>query len=725
MTSALGFREWGKHMELIIENCNCIKKAAISIEPNCLNIKYGMNGTGKSTIGKAIYYKSQDENLLINKLLPFGANLEDADAIPKISNLEFEKVKVFNEEYVSNSVLSRENFFENPYMIFLNTGECDQLENDIEKLLVTLQGAIKDLGIMNELQDLIKTYFDIFKLKNNSITKAGGVGELLKGNGSGFDKYPELDAYKPFYEKRDLKDVSIWANWRRDGVARIIDDCCPFCTNQLPKEINQQNSLIEKVFKKSALSTATAVLDYLKKAEASGFISKNTINEIEQLIGDSSKSNELHAELSFLGVETQYLKEKIENIFSFRPMNVTHEQLEEIDKSLDALIISKNVLNKYYSTKPIYDFVDMVETKVNELKENTRKLKSLFESHEKRLNKIVESQKEDINDFLSLAGFPYKFELKPDGEKKAKAFLKPLDSNIEYVQKPNEHLSWGEKNAFSLVMFMFEALSEDADFIVLDDPISAFDINKKFAVIRRMFDNKKKSFRGKTVLMLTHDLQPIIDYVKNDMFKRMGLTTSVNAKWLQLENGEIFEQKIEECDLKNIVQLTKDIFINSSYPMHVRIVNYRKYVELTLANSTNSPEYHVLSNLIHGREEATETDGKTLLDSDVFIKGCSIVESNLDGIVYKDILNMVSDEVLKKEISDGDAYSKLIAFRLLFERHSELFSVLRKNAPAAHKFLNETNHIENDYVFQLNPLKFYSVPDIYLKELSKVVSLLK
>lgn len=40
-------------------------------------------------------------------------------------------------------------------------------------------------------------------------------------------------------------------------------------------------------------------------------------------------------------------------------------------------------------------------------------------------------------------------------------------------------------------MFMFEAISDNADLIVLDDPISAFDEKKKFGIIRRLFDNKR------------------------------------------------------------------------------------------------------------------------------------------------------------------------------------------------------------------------------------------
>lgn len=41
-------------MELIIKNCNNIKEGNINVEENKLNIKYGINGTGKSTLSKAI-----------------------------------------------------------------------------------------------------------------------------------------------------------------------------------------------------------------------------------------------------------------------------------------------------------------------------------------------------------------------------------------------------------------------------------------------------------------------------------------------------------------------------------------------------------------------------------------------------------------------------------------------------------------------------------------------
>ena len=237
-----------------------------------------------------------------------------------------------------------------------------------------------------------------------------------------------------------------------------------------------------------------------------------------------------------------------------------------------------------------------------------------------------------------------------------------------------------------------------------------------------MFDNKKKSFKDKTVLLLTHDMQPIIDYIKGSFFSRMGLTTAVNAKWLYNANGHITETTIEESDLKNVVELTNKICMDSAYPMHVRIVNYRKYIELTKTNCGNVSSYQILSNLIHGRTTPMKKDGTTPIGLDITTNGCNQLREKLGDFTYDDLLSMISDEKLKDEIKNGNDYSKVMAFRLLFERHEDVFKSLRIKEPATYKYINETNHIENDYVFQLDPMKFYSIPTYYLQKLTEAIS---
>ena len=57
-----------------------------------------------------------------------------------------------------------------------------------------------------------------------------------------------------------------------------------------------------------------------------------------------------------------------------------------------------------------------------------------------------------------------------------------------------------------------KALKNKPGLIVLDDPILSFDTTKKYAIVDMLF-RKEKWFKGKTVLLLTHDFEPIIDMV--------------------------------------------------------------------------------------------------------------------------------------------------------------------------------------------------------------------
>lgn len=514
-----------------------------------------------------------------------------------------------------------------------------------------------------------------------------------------------------------MVSVTKWAKWRNDGIKQMHGENCPFCADKLKKEIEKENEVISKVFKNSALSAANAVLEYLHEAVAKNYINQDAISALEEYISGIGKEDSLVSELKSLGIETEYLYKKIEKICLFRPMNVTHEQLENIDNNLNEMYIDKRQINKFYSTEFICEMVDEVEKKINNLKENTGKLRGLFVQHEKKMEALISKRKDDINQFFLLAGFPYKFEIIPDGENKAISYLKPINTEDIKVSDPDTHLSWGEKNAFSLVMFMFEAVSENADLIVLDDPITSFDKDKKFAVIRRLFDNQKVSFRDKTVLMLTHDMQPLIDYVHNDFFKRMGLTTPVKAKYLLNENGIMNEYEILANDLLNTVELTKSIAIDSNKSMVVRIVNLRKYIELTKPGFAESDIYEVLSNIIHGRIIAMLSDGETVLDESVKVRGMAEIQSYLGILSYDDIIEAVSSEKLLDALVSVDNYEKILTARLLFERYDGLLGKLKKKYPAACKFVNETNHVENDYIFQLDPFKFFQIPQFYLNEI--------
>lgn len=700
--------------KLEIFNCNNIAEAKISITENALNIKFGCNGTGKSTISEAIRLKVEGNSLDVLK--PF-TDEENDDATPVVNDITFTKVKVFNEEYIKKYLFKPEGIFADSYSVLLQSKECEELAKKISDLLNELQSSFNEDDSISDLSNMLAEYMSVVNYASGSINKRGGLGEFLKGNGAGFEKHQELDAYKPFYDS-DIASVSKWADWRTSGISLMNGDACPFCTSNMDMPvIEKQNETIKKVFKKSAIKTATQVLDYLKKGIEKGYISKDAETRLLGYLGDEDKADELYAELTQLAAETEYLQKKLRAISIFRPMNVTHDQLTEIEKSLKGMQIDRNILKKYYTTDLMGESVDSINAKIEELLSKSGQLKGLFFQHEAKLKKMIEDRKDDINAFFTLAGFPYEFEIEEDGERKANTYLIPIGKE-KAVSEPDNHLSWGERNAFSLVMFIFDAISENADLIVLDDPIASIDDNKKFAVIRRMFDNKKEiTFRDKTVLMLTHDLQPVIDYIHGSFFKTYGLTTPVRAYYISNEDGIIKEQAIEDEDLLNTVMLTKKFAEAEDKPLFVRIVNFRKYYELTISGFKTSPCYDVLSNLIHGRR-IPEDCQKQPMSQNKIDEGMYEISKLIPGYTYETLINELDSSKLVAELSkNSNTYYKILAIRLLFEREKTMMQQLKKEYPAVCKFLNETNHIENDYIFQLNPEKFFSIPEVYVNKM--------
>jgi hypothetical protein len=75
-----------KMIKVEVYNCNNITSANIKLLKNHLNIRYAMNGTGKSTIARAIELISRNESLSVLK--PFDSDTEPtgtlSEAVTKI-----------------------------------------------------------------------------------------------------------------------------------------------------------------------------------------------------------------------------------------------------------------------------------------------------------------------------------------------------------------------------------------------------------------------------------------------------------------------------------------------------------------------------------------------------------------------------------------------------------------------------------------------------------------
>ena len=147
-------------IKIAIENCNNISKGVISLEEEKLNIRYGMNGTGKSTLSTAISLFSQGKPM--DDLKPFGS---DDEIIPTISiDGDIQGVRVFNEEFVNNMVFKESTVIDNAFDVFIRTSDYEQKRQNLIKQLSNMDNYSKQRFNKEERSKLL---IDLEKRRKN------------------------------------------------------------------------------------------------------------------------------------------------------------------------------------------------------------------------------------------------------------------------------------------------------------------------------------------------------------------------------------------------------------------------------------------------------------------------------------------------------------------------------------------------------------------------------
>ena len=212
-----------------------------------------------------------------------------------------------------------------------------------------------------------------------------------------------------------------------------------------------------------------------------------------------------------MSAEAGHLLNQLIRIKDFNGSTVSKDNLKELEKMLSDMKVDFTAIDSYFTTDFAKEHLGAINLKIDELLSSFGKLKSEISKYNKYLSAQIRNRTDDINGFLQLAGFKYHFDVKVDGEDNASARLEYIlpDKSYKDLETPNEHLSWGERHAFALIMFMFDAISKNAEVIILDDPISSFDRNKKYAIINRLF----KSYISENIVSNVATKLPYIKFI--------------------------------------------------------------------------------------------------------------------------------------------------------------------------------------------------------------------
>jgi hypothetical protein len=467
----------------------------------------------------------------------------------------------------------------------------------------------------------------------------------------------------------------------------------------------------------------------IKKAleELKDFIDKEKSDAILSYFGVKGDLVVLETQLEKLMTEANYLNHCLDNMLQFNGSSVSKENIRELKNNLQSMKVNFDACSEFFCTEHAKKELGAINTLIDELLTKVEDLQKEIANYYNFIQTKVKDRERDINEFLKLAGYKYSFHVEVSDEDVAKALLKFIlpDGNLADMQTPINHLSWGERNSFALVLFMFYAISEKADLIILDDPISSFDFNKKYAIINRLFKTGERdnSLYERTVLMLTHDFEPLIDYIQTHSGRQTPNT--ICADYFENIDGTLRTTRIEKGhDLLSSVVLLKELAKDPSIDIAARVGCLRKFIEHQFKEPmVESSAYHLLSSLIHGRKEPTaDTLGEEKLSNNQILEGEKHIKEFIPHFDYSIVLQeFSSDKLLRRYLSEKSSYVKMLILRAFTEQEPDAKKRLCSKNDVLRKYIDETYHIENDYIYSLDVRRFNIVPDNYVSDADEFV----
>lgn len=706
-----------------IKNCNNITGGEISICADKLNILFGRNGTGKSTIARAIYLTSQDKPL--TELAPYGSVSKDSP--PSIEGVETGGVAIFDDKYVSQYVYQPDSLIKDAFEVLVRSKDYDEAKKNIDdaltKIKTTITGREEVVTLKQQIGVLISN-IEFTGSTNKLAKRKGGIKGVLSGKGAYFNPPAELNELRPFFEEGT---VSKWAVWRLQGLTEFGDKGrCPYCSIGDSVQTQTINKVFVDSFDKASVEYASAISKALDAL--SPYLATEKAKELLSLFGVKENMPVLEAQLAKLGSEARYLHDRLTAIVTFNGFSFDRDNISDLESKLKDMKVDLRACDSYFTADLTKAEMGTINEEIDSLLEKVNKLKGEIGKYNKYIQDKIKEKKQDINDFLRLAGFKYTFDVEVDGENSARALLKFVlpDGNPGDVQSPGTHLSWGEKHSFALILFMFDAIRNDAKLVILDDPISSFDSNKKYAIINRLFKTgeKENSLYERTVLMMTHDFEPIIDYIQTNSGRQKS--TSVCASYFENIKGQLQCTPIcKHDDLMSSVVLLKELASDTAIDIAARVGCLRKYIEHQYKDpQVESNAYNILSSLIHGRNEPTlDKEGNGKLTDEQKAAGVEYIKGFISDFDYAAVLAQCTPQCLmERHKTEASAYIKMLILRAYTEQDKDARERLRKHNDVLRKYVDETYHIENDYLYSLDVRRFNIVPDNYITDAERYVA---
>lgn len=692
-------------MTVTISNVCNIKKAELEIEENYLNIKYGNNGLGKTSIARALMYSITDVQKL-KSLATYGSK-----EIPKVDfgDKTFNSCLYFNNDYVDKYLFLQKDILNGTYDLIIKTPEYEKTLSDVNDSLKIIKSLCADSNIQKMSEDVNLMASEV--KYNADQSDFNYACKFAKGFKDGVTINSVIPDNIKIYEKNIKFGLNFeWFEWLKKGVNYVVDNKCPFCSSELKEDYKER---IENVM---GFTSSQKMKDNRHSKEMVCLVSKYSENIIGKKIEEINK------------LETKPQAEDVRNIkLAIDILKAEIEKLEML-KFLDASYL-KNMLSgvdlvNYLNSRKLnedifkcvdeslFDAVKKINGEITNLMGTVQVLKEKLIEYNKTLSANIIKKKKYVNNFLKIAGIPYEIEVIVDKSTESHTILKPINDET-IIEKPKENLSFGEMNAISLILFTVEVMCKEPELIILDDPVSSFDSNKKYAIMHYLFSNKPENISGKSILLLTHDITPIIDFVKLEKYSAINVT----ADFLKNENGIVSEKKITADDLENSITIEKLLAEDVNCACISRVSHLRRFYEMS---KILGDEYNVLSSLLHCYDSPkyrVSRDQYIDIPTDKINIAIAEIQKHISDFDYdKYLINFKNNDYLKTEYSKASNYEKLNIARLYIQNNK-----ISPENEVVWRFICETYHVENQMLFGINDYEYDNIPDYIVSICNSIV----
>lgn len=699
-------------MNIKITNCNNIDTGLIDLIEGRLNIKYAINGTGKSTFANAIELCKLPEKL--KSLTPYKYFVENPvmdEHQPSVEcSPEINKVSIFNEESVNQYTFLPDDLLANSFEILIKTADYETRMRNIQLLIQEIQNTFRENPDLDQLIAELTTFISGFGNAQSGYSKTGSIGKgLAKGNKIA-NVPAELIEYTPYIQS---EMNATWLTWQSKGSSFLdIAEKCPYCAGRL---LAEQKAVVQQVaveYDSKYVSELQKMIGVFKALE------KYFTDTVKETITRLSNSN-----TAFSPEEINFLKE-IKN-----QVVVLNNKLIEIKslnfgtlKDVDAVIVAlqgKRIdlsmlghINSSYTNERI----SVVNNALEHIIAQAGQLQGEINQQKNLIRRTIEKYHQEINGFLESAGYNYQVSIIEDQDKSTYRMVLLSKENSAQVNDVKLHLSYGERNAFALVLFMYRAIKENPDLVILDDPISSFDKNKKYAIMEMLFQGTG-SLQGKTVMMLTHDFDPIVDLIHTSSIRCRFNPVPV-ASFIYNEDGKLHEKEINPSDILSFFEIA-NININGDIDEINKLIYLRRRLE---ACGDKGLVWQLLSNVFHPDRAVPIFQGtdesRQMTDAEI-AEATEIIRNEIPEFEYDRVYQRAHDKAqmiaLYKSVTSG--YEKIQLYRII--NHRQISDTIFK------KFVDEAYHIENDSLFQLNPTEYPTIPEYIIKLCNDGISLLE